>query len=91
MIDLNIKELTKIQKEKADKITQLILELKKSGVYPVIIDGGGGSGIEFVRCGDMMKFGEIILDGSQEERNELMEYIYSPEKYYEYSVDCIVP
>ena len=80
MVDIGIKELTELQKKKADKITQLIIELKKSGVYPIIIDGGGGSSIEFVRCKDMMKFGEIILDGEQEERNELSDYIYSPEK-----------
>ena len=91
MIDIDIKELTKLQKQKADKITQLIIELKKSGVYPIVIDGGGGSGIEFVRCKDMKKFGEIILDGEQEERNELRDYIYSPEKYYEYSVDYMTP
>ncbi len=91
MVDIGIKELTELQKRKADKITQLLIELKKSGVYPIVIDGGGGSGIEFVRCKDMMKFGEIILDGEQEERNELRDYIYSPEKYYQYSVDYIVP
>ena len=43
-----LKELTPSQKEKAEKITSLILELQKSGVYPLIIDGGGGSGIEFM-------------------------------------------
>ncbi len=91
MVDIDIKKLTKLQKRKADKITQLIMELEKSGVYPIIIDGGGGSGIEFVRCKDMTKFADIILYGEREEKNELRDYIYSPEKYYEYSVDYIVP
>ena len=86
-----IKELTKEQKKKADKIIELLRELKKAGVHPVVIDGGGGSGIDFVRCNDMQEFGDIVLSNDIERRQELDEYIYSPIKNYEVVIDYIVP
>ena len=85
-----LKELTPSQKEKADKITSLMLELKKSGVHPLIIDGGGGSGIEFIRCSvdDKYSIGEEILNNPS---SEVTSFIYSPNNFYKYTVDVLVP
>ena len=46
----NIKHLTKTQKRKADKIIKLLSELRKDSVFPLVIDGGGGDGLSFIRC-----------------------------------------
>lgn len=85
-----LKELTPSQKEKAEKITQLILELQKSGVYPLIIDGGGGSGLEFIRCSKEERFliGEELLNHPN---SEVSYFIYSPKNFYNYNVDVLVP
>lgn len=88
---MKVKELTKGQKKKANKIIELLRELKQDGVHPVVIDGGGGSGIDFVRCNDMQEFGDIILSSDIERRQELDEFIYSPNKNYEVTLDYIVP
>lgn len=85
-----LKELTPLQKEKAEQITSLILELQKSGVHPLIIDGGGGSGIEFIRCSkeDRYSIGEELLKNPN---SEVSYFIYSPKNYYKYNVDVLVP
>lgn len=85
-----LKELTQSQKEKAEKITSLMLELKKSGVHPIIIDGGGGSGIEFIRCSvdERYDIGEEILNNPN---SEVSYFIYSPKNFYKYNVDVLVP
>ena len=90
-MDIRIKELTKEQKKKADKIIELLRELKKAGVDPIVIDGGGGGGIDFVRCKDMQEFGNLVLSSDIECRQELDEFIYSPYKNYEVSIDSLVP
>lgn len=85
-----LKELTPSQKEKAEKITSLMLELKKSGVHPIIIDGGGGSGIEFIRCSvdERYDIGEEVLNNPN---SDVTYHIYSPKNYYKYNVDVLVP
>lgn len=89
----SLKCLTKSQQKKADKITELLLELKKSGVHPIVIDGGGGDGIQFVRCSvkDLIDVGDLILNGFSNDRIELENYIYSPNGYYKYNIDYLVP
>ena len=89
----SLKPLTEGQMKKCDKITSLLLELKRSGVHPIVIDGGGGNGLQFVRCSqsEMWDVGEILLDGDREEIQELNALIYGHDKYWEYKVDCIVP
>ena len=88
---MEIKELTKKQKKKADRIIDILLKLKKDGVHPLIIDGGGGSGIEFVRCNDMQEYGDLILTNNIELRKNIDQFIYSPLKTNEVTVDYLVP
>ena len=90
-MDIKIKELTKEQKKKADRIIEFLLKLKKDGVHPIVIDGGGGSGIEFVRCKDMQEFGDIVLSDDIEYKKKLDEFIYSPHKTNEVTIDYIIP
>lgn len=90
-MNIKVKELTKEQKKKADRIIELLRQLKRNGVHPVVIDGGGGSGIDFVRCDDMQEFGNIVLSSDIECGQELGEFIYSPNKNYEVTIDYIVP
>ena len=87
-----LKPLTEAQEKKCDKVIALLIELKKSGVHPIIIDGGGGAGIDFIRCSksDLVSIGEEILD-SGGQRSELDEYIYTPTKSWEVNVDYLVP
>ena len=86
----SLKELTPSQMEKCEKITRLILELKRSGVHPIVIDGGGGNGMQFIRCSlfEKVDIGEDILNGDY---SDIKEFIYSPDNYYKYSVDYLVP
>ena len=88
---MEIKELTKKQKKNADRIIDILLKLKKDGVHPLIIDGGGGSGIEFVRCNDMQQYGDLILTNNIELRKNIDQFIYSPLKTNEVTVDYLVP
>lgn len=91
--NIGIKELTAEQKKKADHIVSLLRELKNSGVHPIVIDGGGGSGLQFVRCKkeDLWEFGEIVLSSDIEARRELDYYIYTPEKSCDVVIDTLVP
>lgn len=86
----SLKLLTNSQQIKAEKITELLIELKKSGVYPIIVDGGGGNGIQFIRCSkdDLSTVGDLILEGNIKDVDD---YIYSPKDYYKYTVDYLVP
>lgn len=86
----SLKLLTNSQQIKAEKITELLLELKKSGVYPIIVDGGGGNGIQFIRCSkdELSTVGDLILEGNIKDVDD---YIYSPKDYYKYTVDYLVP
>lgn len=87
-----LKPLTEAQEKKCDKIITLLRELKKSGVHPIVIDGGGGAGINFIRCSksDLVSIGEEILDNGGFD-SEFDEYIYTPTKSWEVTVDYIVP
>ena len=87
-----LKCLTDAQEKKCDKIISLLLELQKSGVHPIIIDGGGGAGIDFIRCSksDLVDIGEEILNcGGYNDKFD--EYIYTPNKSWEVTVDYLVP
>lgn len=86
----SLKPLTKAQEAKCDKIISLLLELKKSGVHPIVIDGGGGSGLEFIRCAasDKWDVGEKILNGNQTEIND---FIYTPNKTWNVPIDTLAP
>lgn len=86
-----LKPLTEAQEKKCDKVIALLRELKKSGVHPIVIDGGGGAGINFIRCSrsDLVSIGDEILDSGY--NSEFDEYIYTPTKSWEVTVDYIVP
>lgn len=88
----SLKPLTEAQEKKCDKVIALLRELKKSGVHPIVIDGGGGAGIDFIRCSksDLVSIGEEILANGGH-GSELDEYIYTPTKSWEIQVDYIVP
>jgi len=88
-----MKYLTKEQERKADKIVELLRELKKSGVHPLIIDGGGGAGISFVRCpkDEFNELADIILGSDFDKRSEVEEYIYEPNKTWEVPIETLVP
>ena len=89
----SLKELTPSQMRKAETITKLTLELSKAGVHPIVVDGGGGCGVQFIRCSedDLSTIGEILLSHQFELIEELNEFIYSPKDYYKYAIDYIVP
>ena len=88
-----MKYLTKEQERKADKIVELLKELKKSGVHPLIIDGGGGAGISFVRCSnnEFNELADIILGSDFDKRSEVEEHIYEPNKTWEVPIETLVP
>lgn len=85
-----LKPLTEKQEYKCDKIISLLLELKKEGVHPIIIDGGGGSGLEFIRCSksELVDIGDELLDTRSD---EIRDYIYTPNRTWEVTVDYLVP
>lgn len=85
-----LKPLTKKQESKCDKIISMLLELKKEGVHPIIIDGGGGSGLEFIRCStsELVDIGNELLDTRN---NEIKDYIYTPNGTWKVTVDYLVP
>lgn len=89
----SLKELTPEQIKKCDKIIKLLIELKKENVHPFVIDGGGGSGLQFIRCSknDMYDVGEIFTDDPQEASVIDNEYVYTPAKYYEVKIPTWVP
>lgn len=85
-----LKPLTEKQESKCDKIITMLLELKKEGVHPIIIDGGGGSGLEFIRCSksELVDIGDELLD---RRNDEIRDYIYTPNGTWKVTVDCLVP
>lgn len=89
----SLKHLTEKQKQKAEKITKLLLELKSQGVHPIVIDGGGGDGIQFIRCSksELQDIGEELLGPSSELKSEIESFIYSPDDYYKITIDYMVP
>lgn len=89
----SLKELTDAQKAKCDKVVKLLLELKKSGVHPLVIDGGGGGGLQFIRCNkdDMFDIGEELLGCNAERKSEIDDYIYGPNGYWNVAIDTLAP
>ena len=89
----SLKELTPEQMKKCDKIIKLLIELKKENVHPFVLDGGGGSGLQFIRCSktDMSDVGEIFTDNYHEAQTLEDEYVYSPSKYYTVTIPTWVP
>lgn len=85
-----LKPLTEKQEDKCDKIISLLLELKKEGVHPIVIDGGGGSGLEFIRCSksELVDIGDELLDTRND---EIRDYIYTPNGTWKVTVDYLVP
>ena len=85
-----LKPLTEKQENKCDKVISLLLELKKEGVHPIVIDGGGGSGLEFIRCSksELVDIGDEFLDGRND---EIRDYIYTPNGTWKVTIDYLVP
>jgi len=85
-----LKPLTEKQEHKCDKIISLLLELKKEGVHPIVIDSGGGSGLEFIRCSksELADIGDELLDTMND---EIRDYIYTPNGTWKVTVDYLVP
>lgn len=84
-----VKELTDKQKKKCDKIIKLLAELHKESVFPLVIDGGGGDGLSFIRAKkqDMWEIGEKILNSPSLYDDE----IYKPKNSCRYTIDYLVP
>lgn len=86
-------ELTKSQKKKADKIVQLLLELQKENVWPVVIDGGGGAGLEFYCCSKSNRDNVELafFDFESEKLHLVKDYLYTPDKTWNATIPTIVP
>lgn len=84
-----VRELTDEQKKKCDKIIKLLAELRKESVFPLVIDGGGGDGLSFIRAKkqDMREIGEEILKSPYSYEDE----IYKPKNSCLYTIDYLVP
>ena len=89
---MELKELTNKQKEKADKIIELLIELKKSGVHPLVLDGRWGFGLEFIRCSKEDKFEvcKILLGHDFEKISEIKDVIYTPNNFNKVYIDYII-
>lgn len=85
-----VKELTENQKKKCDKIIKLLAELHKESVFPLVIDGGGGDGLSFIRAKkqDIYEIGEEILSNPD---SYIFDKIYQPNDSIKYRVDYLVP
>lgn len=93
-MSIQVKELTKTQKAKVDKINSLLTDLRKDGVFPYVIDGGGGSGLSFIRSrrSDCMEIGDILLGSpSTDEYQEIHDKLYRAPEAYDNTIDYIVP
>ena len=89
----SLEELTLKQMKKCDKVVKLLIELEKEGVHPFILDGGGGSGLQFIRCADsdMYDIGEIFTDNPREARVIEDEYVYAPVNFFHAKIPTWVP
>lgn len=89
----SLRLLTPKQVEKCEKICNLLYELKKQNVYPLILDGGGGSGLEFIRCNksDFNEIADVLLDGNFSIVKEVNEYIYTPKNSNKVYIEYLVP
>ena len=93
LLVFEMKELTKSQQKKADKIVQLLLELQKENVWPVVIDGGGGSGLEFYSCSKSNRndVENIFLDYDFEKLQLVKDYLYTPNKTWNAPIPTVIP
>lgn len=89
----SLKELTPAQEAKCDKIIELLSDLKRCGVHPLIIDGGGGSGLQFIRCNrdDCNSIFEEIINNPHFNNTEESEYIYTPPGSWNNIIETLVP
>lgn len=93
----DIKELTKSQMAIADEIDRLLLKLYKAGVRPLLIDGGGGNGLRFVRCSgqavDVVEnaflYNDLIRIGDEQFKTE--DFVYDPANSFKYKIIIINP
>lgn len=93
----NIKELTKSQKGIVDEIDRLLLKLYRSGVRPILVDGGGGNGLRFVRCSgeaiqsveDAFLYNDDIHIG--EDSFKIDDFVYEPDNSYKYKIITLAP
>ena len=85
-----VKELTDEQKKKCDKIIKLLAELQKESIFPLVIDGGGGDGLSFIRAKkqDIHDIGEEILINPD---SYIFDKIYQPKNSIKYRIDYLVP
>ena len=89
----SLRLLTPKQIEKCETICNLLYELKKQNVFPLIVDGGGGSGLEFIRCNktDFNDIADVLLSGNFSLIKEINECIYTPENSNKVNVEYLVP
>lgn len=92
-LGFEMKELTKSQQKKADKIVQLLLELQKEKVWPVVIDGGGGDGLQFYCCSKSNRDNveNTFLGCDFEKTNLVRDYLYTPDKTWYAPIPTVIP
>lgn len=90
---VKVKKLTKQQQKKADKIIELLDELRQKDVYPYIVDGGGGSGISFIRHPreDCFEVGDILLNPRHRQNEKIWDVMYTPDLSDYNTIDYICP
>ena len=88
---VKVKKLTKKQQKKADKIVNLLDELRQEDVHPFMLDGGGGAGLSFIRHKrkDGWEVGEILLDIYHPQHEEILDEFYTPELSNHNKIDAI--
>lgn len=92
-----IKELTKSQIAIVDEIDRLLLKLYKAGVRPILVDGGGGNGLRFVRCSgqavyaveNAFLYNDLIRIGDEQFKTD--DFVYNPANSYKYKITTINP
>lgn len=92
-----IRELTNSQVAIVDEIDRLLLKLYKAGVRPILVDGGGGNGLRFVRCsGQAIRSIEeayftngMICIG--DDTYKLDDFVYDPINSSKYKITTINP
>lgn len=84
-----MKELTKKQKQNAEKVCKLIKELANEGVIAFVCDGGGGRGIEFWRPTEEEDHNAYELMSKRHLNDELEDCIFTPTT--DARIDYIIP
>lgn len=93
IVGFEMKKLKKAQKKKADKIVMLLLELQEEDVWPVVIDGGGGDGLQFYSCkkDNTNNVEESMLNQSSDRTQIIKEYVYAPNNTIMAKIPTIIP